>query len=450
MAYSDFFSNTYPINFRVNGTVLPPVGGGGPGSSQSLFGATGSQVFYVNSAVTGASDVRGKGLGPGAPFKTINFAVTQCLANNGDVIYVGPQHVETVAAAAALTVGVAGVSIIGLGNDITDRPKIQYTTSTAATVTITAAGVTIQGMRIENSIDARVDGLIISGADCRLIDCEFTDDTGTSSLISVRTTSAGARLKMYGCKCYYAENSGTGRTEFLRLVGGTDHEIQGFYNDPLATYSTAVVNNVTTATSLLMRNCVIQNGGTAVAAAFLAATQIAAFQCEFGTAGTSAVTMPTQGNATVDLTSTVTSSSTFGYQGPLAQGQPVAFQKSVTSSAIVTGGLVAMTCTGGSLVIENIVAETDSTGLATGTNVNPTINNANGISAVLTAGQLTVANLGANATQVFSALTGWKSGFVWEAGKALTLTATGANCTGSGKLFITVYGRVLSGAPVLT
>ena len=67
-----------------------------------------SNIFFVNS-VTG-TDTAGYGQNPDAPFKSINFAVTQCTANQGDRIYVMPLHVETIAGAAGCAVSVAGVA----------------------------------------------------------------------------------------------------------------------------------------------------------------------------------------------------------------------------------------------------------------------------------------------------------------------------------------------------
>lgn len=451
------FTN-FPYGVRSFGApMLPatwgkPVGFGGKGNvtatntASTVTPGPGSQVFFVNSALATASDASDHGSNPLAPFKTINFAVTRCIANNGDVIYVGPGHTETVASAAAFTIGKGGITIIGVGNNLADMPTVQYATSTAATVTITAGSAWIQGIRFQNSIDARVDGVIVSAADCRFVDCIWTDDTGASSLISVRTTTGGTRLKFYNCRCLFAENTGSARTEFLRIVGGADHEISAFYNDTGATFSTATINNVTTASSIAMTDCIVSNGTTAPAMVFVATSSAFIERCSFNTAaGVSALTLPT----TLSMVDSSTIVGNGTYYGPAAVGAPVVFQKSFTSSSLTTSPQTFITCTGGSVIIDGITVETDATGLAGGTNHQLLTNNANGLA---TLAAETVANLGANKTVDLTAasVTALKIGFILESTKVLQLDNTVGAGTGAGKIFYNIRGRVASGAPVLS
>lgn len=271
-----------------------PVGFGGKGNVTATAGSTlvagpGSQVFFVNSALATASDAAvSNGTDPLRPFKTINFAVSRCLANNSDVIYVGPGHVETVAAAAALTIGIAGVTIIGIGND-RERPIVNYTSLTSATVTVTAANTWIQGLRFQNSIDARVDGIIITAADCRLVDCFWDDDTAKGSLISVRTSAAGTRFKMINCTAQFPDATGTARTEFLRIVGGDSHLLQEV--NVTGVFTTAVINNITTLyTGMNVRFCIFNNNSAAIAFAQLTTSQTNFIGTLLATTGADAIT----------------------------------------------------------------------------------------------------------------------------------------------------------------
>ena len=50
-------------------------------------------VFFV---MTGGTDSAGYGLHPDRPFATVDFAIGQCTANQGDVIYVMPGYTETI------------------------------------------------------------------------------------------------------------------------------------------------------------------------------------------------------------------------------------------------------------------------------------------------------------------------------------------------------------------
>jgi hypothetical protein len=92
----------------------------------SLANTYSSKLFWVDSNGTANGD------GTFArPYSTIDAAVGNCTADNGDMILVKAGHVETVSAAGGLACDVAGISIIGLGNG-KNRPRINFT-ATAST-----------------------------------------------------------------------------------------------------------------------------------------------------------------------------------------------------------------------------------------------------------------------------------------------------------------------------
>jgi calcineurin-like phosphoesterase len=66
-----------------------------------------------------------------SPFSTLAGAVAQCVANRGDIIMVKPGHAETISSATALTMSIAGVAVVGLGNG-TNRPKFTLDTANTA------------------------------------------------------------------------------------------------------------------------------------------------------------------------------------------------------------------------------------------------------------------------------------------------------------------------------
>lgn len=404
-------------------------------------------VFYVNS-VTGSDSNDGKTAT--SPFATLNKALTKTVNNNGDIVYCMPLHVESVSAAGGLTfptATAAGVTVVFLGNEV-DRAQINYLTSTAATVTIPATNVTLIGGRVLNSIDARVDGFVITGSDCTFKDMEFADAVGASSLISIRTTNAANRMRLFKTRCYFGENTGTARTEFLRIVGGTDHEIADFDNDPVATFSTAVINNVTTATvGLDLSNALITNGTTAPAMVYVPGSTGTISRCIFQSTGVSAVTFPTQGSAFSIDADTVTNAGS--HMSTAVQGAPFAFRKSAAVTAFTQAGVSFITCTGGSVIIEGGAVEQDAGTIATSTNVTLTVNNANG---ALTLYSDAITSLGANKTRSVTAgsTTALIPGTVLEAGKVIKTGSTLADTTGTGNLFVSLYGRILSGAPTLS
>lgn len=187
-----------------------------------LYETFGGNVFWVNS-VSGSDG--GKGTRD-RPFASINYAFTRCAANNGDVIIVKPLHVETVSAAGGLTASVAGVTVVGLGRG-SARPTVNAT-ATASTTAISSANTTFINILFTGGIDAVVSPIIVSAADCALIDCEFRDVTGqvTDFLL---TTAAANNLLIQNLRYDGAVAAGTNAG--IAIVGGDRITIDGLDMD---------------------------------------------------------------------------------------------------------------------------------------------------------------------------------------------------------------------------
>lgn len=139
------------------------------------------KVFFVNgSTVLADGGVTGSDGNKGTyqqPFATIDFAVSKCTANRGDVIYVMPGHVETIDAASALDLDVAGIRLIGLGHG-TKQARLDFTAA-AGTVAVGADDVIIENMNFHANVDSVALGLVIEdGVDhCVVRDCSFDVET---------------------------------------------------------------------------------------------------------------------------------------------------------------------------------------------------------------------------------------------------------------------------------
>jgi hypothetical protein len=129
----------------------------------------------------------------------------------------------------------------------------------------------------------------------------------------------------------------------------------------------------------------------------------------------------------------------------------VPIQKSFLSSAILASGpITAFTANGCDWLIEDVLFETDATGLAGGTNLQLSTDNARGKTGTLAAE--TVTNLGANkrVDATAASVTAGPARFTLEQGQHLKLQSTVAPCTGGGKLYVTVIGRPLAAGGTLT
>ena len=160
--------------------------------------------YFVGSTVTGATDSASYGDSPDAPFKTIDYAVGRCTASNGDVIYVMPGHVETVATASALDFDVAGIKVIGLGWGDT-RPKVQLSAQ-ASTVEFNADDMWIQNIIFEGTYTGGVTvGLDIKTGcdDLMLKHCVIRGTASTKELLKGVTIEAtNDRITFDGCEFY--------------------------------------------------------------------------------------------------------------------------------------------------------------------------------------------------------------------------------------------------------
>ena len=153
---------------------------------------TTGDISFVDSGHANASDTTRAGART-EPFATWDFAIGQTTADNGDVIIIMPGHAETVTA--AITMDVAGVSVIGLGPG---RSMPAITPSGAIdTVTVTAANCHIEHVRLIGQAADSTASLNIAGDDCSVFDCVI--EQGATPLVGV--TIAGAdRFHFNGCR----------------------------------------------------------------------------------------------------------------------------------------------------------------------------------------------------------------------------------------------------------
>lgn len=221
--------------------------------------ATTGSAFYVDS--TTGNDVPEQGSNPNRPFATVDYAVGKCTANKGDVIYVMPNHVETLAAAGQLfDIDVAGVSVIGIGNG-TNVPEFNLNHADAETV-VGASNVLLSNLHFVSDITLVKIGIDVeAGSDNVVVeDCRFsvTTDTTDEFLIAV---NVGVVSNMTVRECYFDAGLG-GAAHGIKLVGActgftiTDNLMKG-------DYSVACIGGITTAsTDGLIKDNILINGST--------------------------------------------------------------------------------------------------------------------------------------------------------------------------------------------
>jgi hypothetical protein len=151
------------------------------------------QVYWVSNATpTLPGQIGGSNGNPGtfnAPFGTLEFAVTSCTANRGDIIFIKPGHAETISSATALAFDVAGVAIVGLGAG-TKRPTFTLDTAATTTIAVSADNVSISNCRFIGNFLSITSAFTVAAAAYFTIDnCSFTDTSAILGFLSaVKTT----------------------------------------------------------------------------------------------------------------------------------------------------------------------------------------------------------------------------------------------------------------------
>lgn len=176
---------------------------------------TTGNVFFVDDSGT---DSVGRGRDSDDPFATLDYAISQCTADQGDTIYVMPGHAETVTGDGGLGFDVAGVSVIGLGWGA-DRPTILVDGSTGADIEVSADDFYIENLIILSGHSDQVECFDMGEAtDFTVVNCEFRQNAADENfkiLFNLSgTNNHNDGLTIIGCKYICAD---TANVEFVKF-----------------------------------------------------------------------------------------------------------------------------------------------------------------------------------------------------------------------------------------
>jgi hypothetical protein len=202
-------------------------------------------VFFV---MTGGTDTAGHGLTPDDPFATVDFAIGQCTANQGDTIFVMPGYTETLTNSARWTCDVAGISIRGLGFG-TAKPTLTFGTDTTADILISAANTVISNFRMVCDINDLVNFLDINVGNVLIEDCDFVTSSAKEALGFINLATTFDDLTIRRCTALQptdpAGSDGAVDTGFLFFIDSENILVEDceFYGN----FETAIIHNRTTA-----------------------------------------------------------------------------------------------------------------------------------------------------------------------------------------------------------
>lgn len=133
------------------------------------------------------------------PFRTLSGALTAMAAvqtpGRGDILMVMPNHAETISSATALTVSMANVAIVGIGNGAV-RPTFTLDTANTATINVTANNVSFINCRfIANFLAIANVFTLTTAKDFAVSGCEVKDTSAIlnfAGVVKLSTTDNAA------------------------------------------------------------------------------------------------------------------------------------------------------------------------------------------------------------------------------------------------------------------
>jgi hypothetical protein len=227
--------------------------GGHPPLSDDVFATTG-RVFYVGSVavpggLVGVDDSGSYGYRPERPFATWDYAIGQCTASRSDVIVILPGHAETVTA--AITMDIAGVRVIGLGQG-RNRPAITASGAIDA-VNVTAANCRIHNIRFVGAAASVTAQINVAAADLVVSSCVIEQDA--VPLVAVTVASGGNRLTVKDCLFFATADGADFSIDFEAGVSAPTITGCTFNYSPLGIDTPCIRANVNAVSGGLIENC---------------------------------------------------------------------------------------------------------------------------------------------------------------------------------------------------
>lgn len=195
----------------------------------------GKLYWLNNSTVLAPGGIGGSDNNDGTylrPFSTLNGAMAKLTAGRGDILMVMPGHAETISTATAVTLGVAGALVFGLGTGAA-RPTFTLGTVVGATVNVTAANVGLCNLIFKaNFADVAAAITTTTAADLYIGACDFRDISAILNFVNIvkTATTSNATDGLYVENCNRIGDGATTNTCLVNMLGTNNRcDIRGNY-----------------------------------------------------------------------------------------------------------------------------------------------------------------------------------------------------------------------------
>lgn len=205
------------------------------------------KVFFVDSAID-ATD----GTSPDTAVGTLDEAFALCTANQGDVIYVMPNHAETVTGAGGITHDIAGVSVIGLGT-YNQRPRFLMDAGTAVTYLVSGADAYIENLEFASGNSNVVTCFDVTAVGAHIHNVKFRNNTTNEDfLVCIKASGADNTadgLRVTACDWYTTDTDDSAMISFV----GSAKDVW-IWDNHMITSSATAAQLITVATGKLLTN----------------------------------------------------------------------------------------------------------------------------------------------------------------------------------------------------
>ncbi len=197
-------------------------------NNAAQMGSVGRFFLVFPSTLANASELKAMysnyADGVSVTYTTLGGASAACVAGRGDVIFLMPGHTETISSSTALTLSIAGVTIIGLGLG-GNRPAITLDTANTATINVTANNIVFKNVVFIGNFLAIASLFTLTTAkDFQLINCDFRDTSAVLDFLFIVTTAATSNaadgLTITGCRI--ASTTAAGVQGLVSFLGTND------------------------------------------------------------------------------------------------------------------------------------------------------------------------------------------------------------------------------------
>ena len=225
------------------------------GGSAGMIPQTTGSYFFVHD---GCGNNSNDGKDPDHPVASIDYAVSLCTPNNGDIIVVMPGHEENIAGATDLVVDIAGVTIMGIGQGRT-RPTLNFT-NTAGSIELDAANCRFSNIILKADVGVVVVGINVDADNIEIDHLLFTYHETGDDFVMMMDIDDVDYVHVHDC-VFSTEIATTGTDYAIRLDQAHDAIIEDciFRGE----FTKVILGHGALSSNLIIRNCVIYNSDVA-------------------------------------------------------------------------------------------------------------------------------------------------------------------------------------------